>query len=186
MKRAVELDPLSLVINSNLGVAYIHAGRLDDAIAQLRKTVELDGTFYYSRYNLAQALELKGLIPEATAEYQKTMSMTEDPVPLGMLGRLYALHGQKDEALKILQKLRQSREQRYTAAYALALIYVGLGDRNEALNWLEQGYREHDGFNIGPIRIDPLLAPLHGDPRFEALAEKIAPAREFGKAVTQK
>jgi len=186
LKHAVELDPLSLVINSNLGVAYIHAGRLDDAIAQLRKTVELDGTFYYARYNLAQALELKGLIPEATAEYQKTMSMTEDPVPLGMLGRLYGLHGQKDEALKILQKLHQSREQRYTAAYALALICVGLGDRNEALNWLEQGYREHDGFNIGPIRVDPLLAPLHGDPRFEALAEKIVPAHEFGQAVTQR
>jgi TolB-like protein/Flp pilus assembly protein TadD len=186
LKRAVELDPLSLVINSNLGVAYIHAGRPDEAIAQLRKTVELDGTFYYARYNLAQALELKGLIPEATAEYQKTMGMTEDPVPLGMLGRLYALHGQKDEALKILQRLRQNREQRYTAAYSLALIYVGLGDHNEALNWLEQGYREHDGFNIGPIRVDPLLNPLHGDPRFEALAEKIVPAREFAKAVTQK
>jgi len=186
LKRAVELDPLSLVINSNLGVAYIHAGRLDDAIAQLRKTVELDGTFYYSRYNLAQALELKGLIPEATAEYQKAMSMTEDPVPLGMFGRLCALRGQKDEALKILQRLRQNREQHYTAAYGLALIYVGLGDHDEALNWLEQGYREHDGFNIGPIRVDPLLAPLHGDPRFEALAEKVVPAREFGKAVTQK
>jgi len=181
LKHAVELDPLSLVINSNLGVAYIHARRLDEAIAQLRKTVELDGAFYYARYNLAQALELKGLIPEATAEYQKTMSMTEDPVPLGMLGRLYALHGQKDEALKLLQKLRQNREQGYTAAYSLALIYVGLGDPNEALNWLEQGYREHDGFNIGPIRVDPLLAPLRGDPRFEALAEKIVPAREFAK-----
>ena len=186
LKRAVELDPLSLVINSNLGVAYIHAGRLDEAIAQLRKTVELDGTFYYSRYNLAQALELKGLIPEATTEYQKTMSMTEDPVPHGMLGRLYGLHGQKDEALKILQKLRQNREQHYTAAYSLALVYVGLSDTNEALNWLEQGYREHDGFNIGPIRVDPLLAPLHGHPRFEALAEKIVPAREFGQTVTQK
>jgi TolB-like protein/Flp pilus assembly protein TadD len=186
LKRAVELDPLSLVINSNLGVAYIHAGRLDEAIAQLRKTVEFDGTFYYSRYNLAQALELKGLIPEAAAEYQKTMRMTEDPVPYGMLGRLYGLHGQKDEALKILQKLRQNREQHYTAAYSLALIYVGLSDTNEALNWLEQGYREHDGFNIGPIRVDPLLAPLHGHPRFEALAEKIVPAREFGQAVTQK
>jgi TolB-like protein/Flp pilus assembly protein TadD len=186
MKRAVELDPLSLVINSNLGVAYIHAGRLDDAIAQLRKTVELDGTFYYARYNLALALELKGLIPEAMAEYQKATSMTEDPVPLGMLGRLYASHGQKDEALKILQRLRQNREQRYTAAYGLALIYLGLGDRNEALNWLEQSYRERDGFNIGPIRIDPLLAPLHGDPRFEALAEKIVPAREFAGAATAK
>ena len=186
LKRAVELDPLSLIINSNLGVAYIHAASLDEAIAQLRKTVELDSTFYYAHYNLAEALELKGLIPEAMAEYQKTESMTEDPVPLGMLGRLYALHGQQDEALKILQRLRQNREQRYTAAYGLALINVGLGDRNEAVNWLEQGYRDHDGFNIGPIRVDPLLASLHGDPRFEALAEKIVPAREFGKAVTQK
>jgi hypothetical protein len=63
---------------------------------------------------------------------------------------------------------------------------VGLADHNEALNWLEQGYREHDGFNIGPIRVDPLLTPLHGNPRFEALAEKIVPAREFGQAVTQR
>ena len=173
LKRAVELDPLSLVINSNLGVAYIHAGRLDDVIAQLRKTVELDGTFYYARYNLALALELKGLIPEAMAEYQKATSMTDDPVPLGMLGRLYASHGQKDEALKILQRLRENREQRYTAAYGLALIYLGLGDRNEALNWLEQGYREHDGFNIGPIRIDPLLAPLHGDPRLKRSRKRL-------------
>ena len=182
LKRAVELDPLSLVINSNLGVAYIHAGRLDEAIAQLRKTVELDGTFYYGRYNLALALELKGAIAEATAEYQKTISISDDPVPLGMLGRLYAMHGRKDDAQQILQQLRQRRGQRYTAAYSLALVYLGLGDRNEAVNWLEQGFRERDGFNIGPIRVDPLLVPLHGDPRFETLAEKIVPAREFGKA----
>jgi tetratricopeptide (TPR) repeat protein len=186
LKRAVELDPLSLVINSNLGVAYIHAGRLDQAIAQLRKTVELDGAFYYARYNLALALELKGLIPEATAEYQKTISISDDPFPLAMLGRLYATNGRKDEAEKILQQLREKREQGYIPAYCLALVYLGLGDRNQALDWLEQGYREHDGFNIGPTRIDPLLAPLHGDSRFEALAEKIVPAREFGKAATQK
>jgi tetratricopeptide (TPR) repeat protein len=179
LKRAVELDPLSLIINANLGVAYVHAGRLDQAIAQLRKTVEVDGTFYYARYNLAEALELKGAIAEATAEYQKTISISEDPVPLGMLGRLYATHGRKDEAQQILQQLRRMREQHYTAAYCLALVYLGLGDRNEALKWLEEGYRERDGFNIGPIRVDPLLKSLHGDPRFEALAEKIVPAREF-------
>jgi TolB-like protein/Flp pilus assembly protein TadD len=186
MKRAVALDPLSFVINTNLGVAYIHAGRLDDAITQLRKTVEMNDAFYYARYSLAEALELKGNIAEAMAEYQKTINVTDDPIPLGMLGRLYAMRGRKDEAQQILQRLRQRREQRYTAAYCLALVYIGLGDRNEALNWLEQGYRERDGFNIGPIRIDPLLTPLHGDPRFEALAEKIVPAREFGKTVTQK
>jgi tetratricopeptide (TPR) repeat protein len=186
MKRAVELDPLSLIINSNLGWAYIHAGRLDDAVAQLRKTVEMDGSFYYARYGLALALELKGAIPEAIAEYQKTVSITEDPVPLGMLGHLCAAQGRKDEAQKILQQLRQIREQHYIPAYSLALVYLGLGDRNEALKWLEESYRERDGFNIGPIRVDPLLTPLHGDPRFEALAEKIVPAREFAKAVTQK
>jgi tetratricopeptide (TPR) repeat protein len=186
MKRAVELDPLSLIINSNLGWAYIHAGRLDKAVAQLRKTVEMDGSFYYARYALALALELKGAIPEAIAEYQKTVSITEDSVPLGMLGRLYAAQGRKDEAQKILQQLRQIREQHYIPVYSLALVYLGLGDRNEALKCLEEGYRERDGFNIGPIRVDPLLTPLHGDPRFEALAEKIVPAREFAKAVTQK
>ncbi len=78
MKRAVELDPLSLIINTNLGWAYIHAGRLDDAVAQLRKTVEMDGSFYYARYGLALALELEGAIPEAITEYQKTVSVTED------------------------------------------------------------------------------------------------------------
>jgi adenylate cyclase len=186
MKRALELDPLSLIINANLGFAYIHARRFDEAIAQLRKTVEMDGEFYYARFTLAEALELNGAIPEATAEYQKTISISDDPAPLGMLGRLYALHGRKDEAQQILQQLRQRRQQRYTIAYSLALVCIGLGDRNQALDWLELGYRERDGVNIGQIRIDPLLDPLHGDARFEALAEKIVPAREFGNAVTQK
>ena len=186
LKRALELDPLSLVISSNLGWAYIHLGRLDEAIVQLRKTVEMDGAFYYARYTLAQALELKGLIPEATAEYQKTIAITDDAAPLGLLGHLYAARGRKDEAQKILQQLRERREQRYIPAYYLALVYLGLGDRNQALDWLEQSYRERDGFNIGPIRIDPLLTPLHGDPRFEALAEKIVPAAQFGKKATTK
>jgi TolB-like protein/Tfp pilus assembly protein PilF len=186
MKRAVELDPLSLVINTNLGVAYIHTNRLDQAIAQLRKTVEMDASFYYARYNLALALQLKGLIPEAINEYQKTIAISDDSVPLAYLGFLYGTIGRKDEAQQILERLRERREQRYTPAYSLALVYLGLGDRNQALHWLEQSYRERDGFNIGPIRIDPLLTSLHGDPRFEALAEKIVPAREFAGAGTAK
>jgi TolB-like protein/Flp pilus assembly protein TadD len=186
LKRAVELDPLSLICNTNLGFAYIHSGRLDEAVAQLRKTVELDGSFYYARYTLALALELKGAIREALAEYERTVTITDDSVPLGMLGRLYAAQGRRAEAEKILQQLRERRERGYIPAYSLALVYLGLGDRTEAINWLETGYREHDGFNLGPIRIDPLLTPLHGDPRFEALAEKIVPAREFEKARPQK
>jgi tetratricopeptide (TPR) repeat protein len=101
-----------------------------------------------------------------------------------MLGHLYAAQGRTEAAQQILQQLRERREQHYTPAYYLAVVYLGLGDRNEALHWLEESYRERDGFNIGPIRVDPLLTSLQGDPRFEALAEKIVPAREFAKAAT--
>ena len=179
LKRAVELDPLSLIINSNLGLAYVHGGRLDEASAQLRKTIEMDGSFYVAQQNYSALLELQGRVPEAIAQSEKTVTITDDPVALGQLGQLYGLAGRQDEAQKILKRLRESRDQRYTAAYSLALVYLGLGDKNEALNWLEQSYRERDGNFIGYIRVDPLLKTLHGDPRFEALAEKIVPARIF-------
>jgi TolB-like protein/Flp pilus assembly protein TadD len=173
MKRALELDPLSLIINANLGAAYIHARRFDEAIAQLRKTVEMEGGFYFARYNLAMALELKGSISEAIAEYQRAIALNDDPLPLALLGHLYARIGRRDEALQILEQLRERRRQRYVQAYCLAVVNLGLGDHNEAINWLEEGYRERDGFGMGIIRIDPLLDPLRGDPRFEALAAKV-------------
>jgi TolB-like protein/Flp pilus assembly protein TadD len=182
MKHALELDPLSFIINTNLGQAYIYANRFDEAIAQLRRTVEMDSGFYFTHYILGEALELNGQLPAAMAEYQKAIALNDDPFPKALLGHLYGKIGRKDEARQILEQLRQTREQRYFEAYGLALIYLGLGDRNEALNWLEQGYRDRDGFNMAVIRVDQFLDPLHGDPRFEALAEKIVPAREFRAA----
>jgi TolB-like protein/Flp pilus assembly protein TadD len=186
MKRALELDPLSLVINTNIGMAFLNQGHIDEAIAQLRKTVEMDGSFYYARENLGLLLEVKKQIPEAIVELQKAIALTDDPIPLSYLGNLYGVIGRKDEARKILDQFRDMRAQHYTPAYCLAVVSLGLGDRNGAVKWLEQGYRDNDGFNIGEIRIDPLLGSLHGDPRFEALAEKIIPAKQFGKAITQK
>lgn len=187
MKRALALDPLSLVINTNLGVAYFHDGQVDQAIAQLQKTVEMDDSFYYGHWNLGIALEIKGRYPEAIAEFQKSAALGRDPVPMGMLAHLYGITGRKAEAERILEQLRQMREEQYTNAYGLALAYLGLGDRERALHWLELGYLERDGFDMGYIRVDPLLKTLHGDPRFEALAEKIVPAREFtSPAATKK
>ena len=186
MKRALELDPLSLVIHTNLGNAYLFNARLDEAIAQFRKTIEMDGSFYFAQWSYGLALELQGKIPEAIAQYQKAAALSDDPTVLGLLGHAYAMAGRKDEARQILERLHESRKQRYTAAYALAIVCLGLGDRTEALNWLEQAYREHDGNAVGAIRIDPLLAPLRGDPRFEALAEKIVPAAEFKSATASK
>jgi TolB-like protein/Flp pilus assembly protein TadD len=178
-KRAVELDPLSLVINADFGVDYYFARRYDEAIAQARKTLEMDAGYYYGHINLGQALEMKGARDAAIAEYQKARALNDDPYILGLLARSYGLSGNKAEAEKILNQLKELSTQRYVAAYTFAFTYLGLGDKEQAFRWLEQSYQDRAGSDIGWIRIDPLLDPLRSDPRFETLAEKIVPAREF-------
>ena len=185
-KRAVELDPLSLIINADLGTDYYFARRYDESIAQLRKTVELDPGFYYVRLNLGEALAAKGAFDEAIAEYQKAHALNDDPFILGLLGHAYASSGNKTEALKILDQLKELSKQHYVSAYSFAVLYVGLGDKEEAIRWLEQSYQDRAGNDIGWIRVDSLLNSLHDDPRFEALAEKIIPAREFKGATASK
>jgi TolB-like protein/tetratricopeptide (TPR) repeat protein len=181
-KRAVELDPLSLVINTDLGVNYLFARRYDEAITQLRKTLEIDPGYYYAYVNLGQAFAAKRAFNEAIAEYQKARALNDDPFVLGLLGHAYASSGNKTEALKILDQLKELAKQRYISAYSFAIVYVGLDDKAEALHWLERCYQDHAGSEIAWIRVDPLVDPLRSDPRFEALAEKIVPATQFRAA----
>ncbi|PYK13724.1 MAG: hypothetical protein DME64_12960 [Verrucomicrobia bacterium] len=185
-KRAVELDPLSLVINTDLGSDYYYARRYDEAIAQLRKTLEMDPGFYIAHLVLGQVLDAKGARDAAIVECQKARALNDDPSVLGVLARAYGLSGNKMEAEKILDQLEKLSQERYVSAYSFALIYLGLGDKEEALRWLEQSYQDRAGSDIGFIRVDPLLDPLRGDPRFEALAEKIVPAAEFKSATASK
>jgi len=185
-KRAVELDPLSLVINTDLGSDYYYARRYDEAIAQLRKTLEMDPGFYIAHLVLGQVLDAKGARDAAIVECQKARGLNDDPSVLGVLARAYGLSGNKMEAEKILDQLKKLSQERYVSAYSFALVYLGLGDKEEALRWLEQSYQDRAGSDIGFIRVDPLLDPLRGDPRFEALAEKIVPAAEFKSATASK
>src|SRR5262249_27630332 len=178
-KRAVELDPLSLIINADLGGTYFFARRYDEAIAQQRKTLDMDPGFYFARSLLGQALASKGAYDEAISEYRKTRALNDDPFVLGLLGNAYARSGNNTEALKILDQLKELSKQRYVNAYSFAVLNAGLGDKEEALRWLEQSYQDRAGCDIGWIRVDSLIDPLRGDPRFEAIAEKIVPAREF-------
>jgi TolB-like protein/Tfp pilus assembly protein PilF len=179
-KRAIELDPLSIVINADLGADYYFARRYDEAIAQLRKTNEMDPGYYFAYVTLGEALEMSGDRQSAIANYQKARALNDDPFVLAVLAHIYAAAGNKTEALKILDQLKELSTKRYLAAYDFALVYLGLGDKEQALRWLEQSYKDRAGADIGWIRIDHLLDPLHGDPRFEALAKKIVPARDFG------
>jgi len=186
MQRALELDPLSLIINTNLGQAYIYAHRYDAAAAQLRKLAEMDSGFYFGQMMLGMALELGGHASDAVTAYRKAISLSDDAFAQALLGHILAVSGQGDEARQILDRLKSRRAQRYTQAYAVALVELGLGDRKSALDWLEQSYADRDGFSLAVIRVDPFLQSLHGDARFEALAEKIMPARDFRAKVQER
>ncbi len=185
-KRAVELDPLSLIINADLGMSYYFARRYDEAIAQQRKTLEMDPGFYFAHFTLGEALLAKRDFDEAISEYQKARALNDDPFVLGLLGQAYASSGHKTEALKILEQLKDLSKQRYVSAYSFVVVYLGLGDKEEALRWLKQSYQDRAGSDVGWIRVDSLVDPLRGDPRFEALAEKIVPAAEFKGATASK
>jgi len=174
-KRAVELDPLSLINNADLGNTYFLARRYDEAIEQVHKTLEMDPGFYSAYLTLGQALEMKGARDAAIGDYQKARALNDDSSVLGLLAHAYAFSDNKIEAGKILDQLKELSKDRYVSAYSFALIYLGLGDKEEALGWLEKSCQDRAGSDIGYIRIDPLLDPLRGDPRFEALAEKIVP-----------
>jgi TolB-like protein/Tfp pilus assembly protein PilF len=183
-KRSIELDPLSMINNADFGNDYYYARRYDEAIAQLHKTIEIEPRFYLAHFYLAQALQMKGQLAEAIAEYRKAVELDDDPFALELLGQAYARSGQRDEANKILVRLNEETKSRYVAAYGIGVVFLGMGDKSRAMDELERAYRENDGNDIYNIRVDPLLDDLRGDPRFEALAEKIVPVREFKSAAT--
>jgi TolB-like protein/Flp pilus assembly protein TadD len=176
LKRAQELDPLSLVINAVLGSTLATAGREDEAIEQMHKTIEMDPSFDLAPWFLGQAYENKGQFAAAIPQYEKAMQLSPDPAIQASLARAYALAGRKEEARKVLDGLTTASHQHYIPAYALAIIHLSLGDKEEALRLLEKSYEDRAPFDtgvFGSIKIDRRLDPLRGDPRFQALAQKV-------------
>ena len=173
-KRAIELDPLSLIINADFSWLYLCARRYDEGEAQARKTLEIDPHFFLAHYYLGIALQLKGRLSEAIPEFQKSFDLNDDPYSLGILGQAYARNGQNEEARKILPRLNEQRNARRVAPYAMALVYLGLGDKERAIDELDRGYRDGETNYLFVIKVDPLLDDLRGDPRFEALVQKIS------------
>jgi serine/threonine-protein kinase len=185
VKRALELDPLSVVYNVDAGTVYWITGRYQEAVAQFRKAIEMDPRNYTAHWGLGQALERVGDLAGAIAEYEKSTQLDDDPLPFGLLGAAKAKAGDRAAALAILSRLEDVTKHRYVPDYSFALVHLALGEKDQAMKLLESSFAKHQP-DLNWIRVDPDLRALHGDPRFEALAEKIIPAREFGRAVTQK
>jgi eukaryotic-like serine/threonine-protein kinase len=170
--RAVELDPLSPIINVNQANNYIIAGRYDEAIHQIRKALELEPEFGYAHSNLGLALEFKGDFPGAIAEFKRAHQLNGDPLSLAYLGNLYGKTGNVREAANILTELEQLTKTKYVSAYAFALVQAGLGNRAEALRWLEKCYADRSQ-EITYIRVDRLLDPVRDDPGFQNLVGRV-------------
>ncbi len=180
-KRAIELDPLSPIINADLGVTLSYAHRFDESARQLRKTLEIDPTFFYAHYNLGIVLQAQGDLSGAIAEYEKAKRLSDDPFTATICAQAKAYAGDKDAALRMLSDLDKISQQREVVGYLRALLYLSLNNKGEALRWLEQDYEEHDGSNISWINVDPLLDSLHGEPRFQALVEKVVAPKSESK-----
>jgi TolB-like protein/Tfp pilus assembly protein PilF len=174
-QRAVELDPLSLIINADLGSTLMIARRYDDAIAQLRKTLVLDGNFAYAHWNLGEALYLKGDVTGAIAEYEKAAALDDDPEILALLGRAYAETGKKEQALGLLEKLKALGGQHYIRNYVYTIIYAGLGDKAAAIDYLEKARDGGETPDTTWLKVDPLFDPLRNEPRFQQLVAKMFP-----------
>ena len=155
------------------------ARRYDEAIAQLRKTLEIDSTFYYAHFNLGIALQLKGEIPAAIAEYTRAQQLADNNLSArALLAAAKARSGEKEAAARMLAELEELSRLGSVHSYWLrALLYLSLENRDEAIRSLEQAVADHDDLNMTRIKVDPLLDPLRGDARFEALVQKVVGAK---------
>ncbi len=172
-RQSVELDPLSVVINADLGVTFYYAQRYDESARQLRKTLEIDPTDFYARYNLGIVLQVTGDLSGAIAEYEKAKHLGDNTLVSTLWAAAKAQAGDKDAARRMLSELDEISKHREVVGYLRALLFLSLDNKEEALRWLEQGFEERDGSNISWIKVDPLLNSLHGNPRFEALVQKV-------------
>ncbi|MGA2419047.1 MAG: tetratricopeptide repeat protein [Candidatus Acidiferrum sp.] len=171
MRKAENLDPLSLIINADLAELLVLAHSYDESIRQSRKTIEMDPNFALAHSQLAQAYLQKHMNDEALTELQKAAQLSgESPTVMANLARAYVASGRRSEAVKLLNDLNKRSSPISSHASEIAVIYASLGDKDQAMTWLEKGYQER--FNPG-VLLRPGFDPLRADPRFQDLLRRI-------------
>jgi serine/threonine-protein kinase len=171
-KKAIELDPLNSFFQSALAYYLYHARRYDDAIVQIKKTLELDPASTLGRHLLGCCLLWKGDTAGAIAEFQRSKIMVTGAWYQGLLGYAYAISGDRPKAEQILRELEEMAKRQYVSSTAFADIYLGLGDKEKALDWLEKSYQDQESA-CWYLKIDPIYDSVRNEPRFQALVQKV-------------
>ena len=173
IKRAHDLDPLSLSINFSLAWRLYLARQYDQAIQQSRSTIDLDPNFVLAHLVLGQTYEQKGQFDMAIAELKKAASISPNsPLMLGALGHAYAVASDTADAEKLRDDLIRRSNQQYVSPFYVALILTGLKENEKALDWLDKAYQDRSNPLIF-LKVDPELDPLRSSPRFQDLQRRI-------------
>jgi TolB-like protein/DNA-binding winged helix-turn-helix (wHTH) protein/Flp pilus assembly protein TadD len=171
-KRLLEIDPLDLQWNAHLGWYYLRMRQYDQAIKKCLGTLEM-GENFWSHYYLGQAYEQISRYEEAIAEFKKAIPLSKgNPEATAALGHAYAVSGQKGEAQSVLEELKEYSKHQYLSPDNQALIYAGLGEKNEAFAQLQKAYDERAGQLIY-LNVDPRFDSLRSDPRFIDLLRRL-------------
>jgi len=173
VRRARELDPLNLRTSAIEGSILINAGRADEALDRLRRTLEFEPNYWFAHSFAASAYIEKRMFAEAIAEARIARDFPGVPTrPTAFLGYALAKSGRWAEARRELEGLLKLSQQRYVSPYSIATIYNGLGERVETLQWLERGYREREPRMVF-LKAEPTWNNLRGDPRFQDLLRRV-------------
>jgi tetratricopeptide (TPR) repeat protein len=172
-KRSVALDPLSVLMQANLGITYYRARRYDEAVRQMRRTLDLDPHYMLAHLNLGMILSASGAHDDAMRAFQRAREYAPEVADgLALLGYGYARQGRTEEARQVVAELRRWSEKQYVSPYPRAAIHVALGEWPQALADLEQAYDDRSWL-VGMLKVDPMFDPLRGDERFERLVRKL-------------
>ena len=180
MKEAVEqvyagrdLDPFSLIVNTNVGWVLDYAGRPDEAIAQLTQTLALDSTYVQARWRLAAALMSADRMSEALDQGRRLVAISDSSPPaLALLAIIDANAGKRADAQALLDKLVARSRDHYVPPASIAGVFASLGDVDTALTWWEKAFAERSNA-IAYLAIDPGNAPLRRDSRFQELLSRV-------------
>jgi TolB-like protein/Tfp pilus assembly protein PilF len=173
MNLALEFDPVSLIINSSLGMLYNFVKQPEKAVLQCRKTLEMNPNFAHVHSILSEAYVQLNKFPEAIAEGKKAIELSGSSSNyMANLGRIYAQAGMDEEAKKILEELQELSSKHYVSPFHIAKVYVGLEDNDKAFEWLERAYDEHYELLIFS-KTTPDLDSIRTDERYSELLKKI-------------
>jgi tetratricopeptide (TPR) repeat protein len=172
-ERVVENDPMSGDINMALGWVYYLSRHYDKAIQQEMKTIAMDPKRPNTHFVLGSVYEKKGQYDLAIQEYRKFAQLAGgEPEASPWVGSAYALARNRQEALKILKRLNENSTPRPAKALGRAIVYIGLGDKQQAFAWLEKAYQAHS-WSLIEMNADPRFDSLRSDPRFRGLVHRI-------------